>query len=100
MGHQEDQSEIDLILSDLDHQYRVRRSLDFSRTLVKSWEGGTQVRSNSIRQAPFFIVTQAHVPSVLVELGFLSNPSDHKKTHQLQIPMAICKKHSSSSSSI
>ncbi|MES2965754.1 MAG: N-acetylmuramoyl-L-alanine amidase [Bdellovibrionota bacterium] len=72
-------SDVKLIVEDLKRNYRVRASAELSKILFKSWENSgraTNLGSRSIRQAPFHVVSQVTVPSVLVELGFLTNAQE------------------------
>ena len=41
---------------------------------VKS--GGFTARSNGVRSAPFYVLMGAKMPSILIELGYLSNKGD------------------------
>ncbi|MEK7357860.1 MAG: N-acetylmuramoyl-L-alanine amidase [Bdellovibrionota bacterium] len=73
------ESDVKLIVEDLKRNHRVRASGELSKILFKSWESsgrGSRLGSRSIRQAPFHVVSQVEVPSVLVELGFLSSASE------------------------
>lgn len=64
------------ILEDLKRHYRMRSSHLLSKMLLENWDQGSKNDSNIIRQAPFFVVTKSPMPSVLVELGFISNPKE------------------------
>jgi N-acetylmuramoyl-L-alanine amidase len=50
-----------------------------SRNIVDKLKGVTPLTGKPIRSASFFVLKVPDVPSVLIELGFLSNPSDEKK---------------------
>lgn len=70
------------IVEDLRRQSRMKKSLNLSNFLFKAWEtdGSTSVSAaSSIRQAPFYVVSQNKVPSVLIEVGFLSNPKEAER---------------------
>lgn len=70
------ESDVKLIIDDLKRNHRIRASAELSKILFRAWENSgraTNLGSRSIRQAPFHVVSQVSVPSVLVELGFLSN---------------------------
>jgi N-acetylmuramoyl-L-alanine amidase len=74
-------ADLKLILEDLNRNYRIHSSSDLSRTLLESWASNGQPHktSRAIRQAPFRVVSNIHIPSVLVELGFLTNPQEGPK---------------------
>ena len=52
------------------------RSSHIVKSLKTNWRGFRKGRSNSVRQAPFFVLSQMTTPSALVELGFLTNSED------------------------
>ncbi len=67
------------ILDDLQRNYRISASGELSRLLYQHWSGAKGRHKNAIRQAPFYVVSEVPVPSVLVELGFLSHdPEGHR----------------------
>ncbi len=66
------------IIDDLKRQHRLVTSHKLSQKLLNEWEDSSS-GSNAIRQAPFYVVSKANVPSVLVELGFLTNPKEADK---------------------
>jgi len=73
------------ILDDLKRQHRLISSHKLSQKLLREWDvtGPSGSGSNAIRQAPFYVVSKTNVPSVLVELGFLTNP---KEANRLMSP--------------
>lgn len=54
---------------------QTRQSLQFNHALKKNW---TETRS-IIKRAPYFVIERASMPSVLIEVGFISNLSEAKK---------------------
>jgi N-acetylmuramoyl-L-alanine amidase len=64
------------ILFDLAHRETKNFSSLFARTLVGRMEAATPMHSNPLRSAGFIVLRAPDVPSVLVELGFLSNSQD------------------------
>lgn len=67
-------ADIHSIIEDLQRQSRLHFSFRLAQNLAKNWKN-----ENSIRQAPFFVITKNQMPAVLVEMGFLSNPEEAKK---------------------
>ncbi|MBX3022197.1 MAG: N-acetylmuramoyl-L-alanine amidase [Bdellovibrionales bacterium] len=74
-------AEVSSIVSDLLDSDRILRSSELSRALKTNWRS-RQNKSNTIRQAPFFVLSQLHTPSALVELGFLTNNEDFAQLTQ------------------
>jgi N-acetylmuramoyl-L-alanine amidase len=72
-------NDVSAILEDLNRQYRIKASHKLSRNLLASWNKSSKVETNAIRQAPFYVVSKAHMPSVLVELGFITNPKEAER---------------------
>lgn len=60
------------ILKDIRSNIQSKKSLKLTRTLQSDLPG-------NIKQAPFYVLTQTQIPSVLIEVGFLSHPKDNKK---------------------
>jgi N-acetylmuramoyl-L-alanine amidase len=70
-------ADVSSIVTDLLDSERVWRSASMAKALKTSWKGShKKFNSNSIRQAPFFLLSQISTPSALVELGFLTNSED------------------------
>lgn len=68
--------DISAIVGDLLDGDRVLRSSQLSKSLKLKWRGSRKSKTNSIRQAPFYVLSQMTVPSSLIELGFITNPAD------------------------
>ena len=67
------------ILIDLAQRETKNHSIHFARQLVERIRGVSKVRKKSMRQAGFRVLKAPDVPSVLVELGFLSSRRDEAK---------------------
>jgi N-acetylmuramoyl-L-alanine amidase len=67
------------ILFDLAHRETKNFSALFARTLVGQLKAATQLHATPIKSAGFKVLKAPDVPSVLVELGFLSNAGDQKQ---------------------
>jgi len=54
------------------------KSNELAGKLNKKFIENNGIKSRGIKEGPFMILKKSEVPSVLVELGFLSNPQDRK----------------------
>jgi N-acetylmuramoyl-L-alanine amidase len=72
----EDVAEVHDILQDLTRRETRAYSHMFSRTLVALWKKAAQLNKNPQRSAGFRVLKALDVPSVLLELGYLSNEKD------------------------
>jgi len=80
------------IVEDLKRQTKMRSSFVLSEKLLNSWTRTGEKNSNAIRQAPFYVISKTGIPSVLVELGFISNPKESLKLVQNQYQKEIAQK--------
>ena len=72
----EDPEEVAGILSDLTRRETRTYSHLFARTLVRQITAASRLNKNPQRSAGFWVLRAPDVPSVLVELGYLSSKSD------------------------
>ncbi len=81
------------ILIDLAQRVTRNESYILAEMLVRRLGGQTALLNRSHRQAGFAVLTAPDVPSVLVELGHLSNPADARRLntagHQERLAGAI-----------
>lgn len=73
-----DNDEISDVLIGLAQRDTMNASAAFSETLVKEMKGQVRMLRNPHRFAGFRVLTAADVPSILIELGFLSNGREEK----------------------
>jgi len=77
------------ILIDLAQRLSQNEGKAFAQRLVASLENETTMLRNAHRQADFAVLKAPDVPSVLIELGYLSNASDEHRLrssdHQARI---------------
>lgn len=74
------------IVDDLHRQYRAKSSLKMTQLLATDWP------HTAIRQAPFYVVSKTSMPSVLVEVGFLTHPEESKKLNTVKYQQEIAQK--------
>ena len=67
------------ILIDLAQRETKNLSIGFADTLLASLNGKTKIRKKGRRYAGFRVLKAPDVPSVLVELGFMTHPDDVKR---------------------
>ena len=67
------------ILIDLAQRETQNRSVVFARSIVGELAGKSALHTKKLRSAGFRVLKAPDIPSVLLELGFLSNPEDEKR---------------------
>lgn len=66
------QATLNNILSDLTSTTQTLQSLKFSKTLKSNWQGS----QSTIKTAPFYVLSNAKIPSILIEVGYMSSPEE------------------------
>ncbi len=64
------------LLVDLEQRDAYDQSVMLADLLVQELNGATNLAKRSRAQARFVVLTSSGIPSVLIELGYLSNPAD------------------------
>ena len=65
------------------HSQYMRYSERFSDLLNQEWKRGAEIPSLGVKQAGFYVLVGASMPSVLIETGFLSNRKDEAYLNSL-----------------
>ena len=74
---------VEAIKKDLVDFGKMKRSLELSQNIQTSWQQvnseNKQISTSKIRRAPFYVIENTSMPSVLVEVGFISNQREARK---------------------
>ncbi|MGM0424032.1 MAG: N-acetylmuramoyl-L-alanine amidase [Thermodesulfobacteriota bacterium] len=75
-------SDLQMILTDLMLNSKIKESRNLANVVLTStMDYGKKFYSlneNGVRRAPFYVLMGAKMPAVLLELGYLTNPTDRK----------------------
>lgn len=93
-GHTENRHDVQFILADLSTKVftaqSVRLSQIIQRTLVttlqKQWRG---VNDLGVKSALFHVLLEAQMPAVLVEMAFISNPTEEDRLKSSSYQLAV-----------
>ncbi len=76
-------SDLQYILTDLMLNSKMKESKDLANSvhsnLVSELRKNYQIRDHGVRTAPFYVLMGAKMPSILVELGYITNPEEAKR---------------------
>jgi N-acetylmuramoyl-L-alanine amidase len=67
------------VLLDLSQNAALSASLDVGEHVVGSLQGAVRVRRDSVQQGNLVVLTSPDIPSILVETGYITNPTDEKR---------------------
>lgn len=70
--------DLDFILSDLSQTEHLESSNELASNIQLNLVAGSGFYDRGVKQANFYVLRGAFMPSVLVELGFLSNPDEER----------------------
>ncbi len=80
-------TDLNKIFVDLEQQKFIQRSALFAAYVQQELgriERGAVVKDRGVKQAFFYVLSQVAMPSVLMEMGFLSNKNDRERLMNLQ----------------
>ncbi|MEN6444477.1 MAG: N-acetylmuramoyl-L-alanine amidase [Candidatus Cloacimonas sp.] len=70
--------DLDFILSDLSQTEHLENSNNMAISVQQNLIAGTQNLDRGVKQANFYVLRGAFMPSILIELGFISNPEEEQ----------------------
>jgi len=70
--------DLDFILSDLSQTEHLESSNELASSIQQNIIAGARAYDRGVKQANFYVLRGAFMPSVLVELGFISNPDEER----------------------
>jgi len=88
-------SDLDSILQDLMQNAKVNESTRLASYVQQSVHRSLrqkykQIRNKGIKQAPFYVLLGADMPSILVETSFISNPRECKRLTSARYQKQLC----------
>lgn len=82
---------IQVIKEDLLKTYHLVMSREFAKSLRNLWKTDHGVNHSVIKQGPFHVISSVPMPSLLVELGFISHPKESRWLAQAETHQALAK---------
>ena len=67
---------LDRMLQDLARAESMEESARFASLVQRFMDGAIDSENRGVKQAPFWVLAGAEMPAVLVEIGFITNPSE------------------------
>jgi len=77
-AHPEVDTDLALIIADLEESANIKYSLDFAEIVQKKLANYLKLEDRGVKQAPFVVLKGANMVAVLVEIAFISNPKEEK----------------------
>jgi N-acetylmuramoyl-L-alanine amidase len=89
-------SDLDSILKDLMQNAKVSESTRLASFVQESMvsqlkHNYSALRSKGVKQAPFYVLLGAEMPSILIETGFISNPAECKRLIDTAYQERLCR---------
>ena len=75
----DDEDDIMMILWDMAQSAFIKQSSELAENIQQELNSLLGTRNRGIKQAPFKVLTGVACPAVLVEIAFISNPSEERK---------------------
>ena len=77
-AHPEVDTDLALIIADLEESANIKYSLDFAEVVQIKLAKYLKLVNRGVKQAPFVVLKGANMVAVIVEVGFISNPKEEK----------------------
>ena len=94
-GAEYNMKELEALVGRILKESKSTESRRLAELIQAQLTSGKQVRDRGVKHAPFVVLIGTKVPAVLVEVGFISNPTEGKKlttkAYQHQLATAIAK---------
>ena len=94
-GAEYNMKELDALVGRILKESKSTESRRLAELIQTQLTAGKQVRNRGVKHAPFVVLIGTKVPAVLVEVGFISNPTEGKKlttkAYQRQLATSIAK---------
>lgn len=74
----QNQSILDMLLSNLAQNQYMRESSDLAYIIQKNLVNATKWIDRGVKQGPFYVLRFCYMPSVLLEIGFISHPEEER----------------------
>ena len=95
VGAEYNMKELEALVGRILKESKSTESRRLAELIQAQLTSGKQVKNRGVKHAPFVVLIGTKVPAVLVEVGFISNPTEGKKlttkAYQRQIATAIAK---------
>ena len=75
-AHPELDTDLALIIADLEESANIKYSLDFAEIVQKKLVNYLKLEDRGVKQAPFVVLKGANMVAVIVEVAFISNPKE------------------------
>lgn len=76
-GFNPKEAESYIMFESMQSEYQ-EQSIDFAARIQEQFSQNLQLNNRGVKQAGFLVLRRASMPSVLVEVGFISNPNERK----------------------
>ncbi len=76
--HPEIDTDLALIIADLEESANIKYSLDFADIIQTKLAEYIKLENRGVKQAPFVVLKGVNMAAVIIEIAFISNPTEEK----------------------